>query len=125
MLDLKGIKKAIKEKKIRIKFDLTPQASDGLLEAIIGSQQNLALLNELASARKGCYFYIDVWDSQATLHLMKNDKFSSEDIGVVKEIPNELLVEAVEEQGALNISGEYVINAKIKRWLKKQLSDEK
>ncbi len=67
------------------------------------------------------YFIIDVHDCQAFLCLMRKDK----KIGIVEEIPRKLLLKAIKgEGGAINMSGQYPIDDKVREWLKNQLQKE-
>ncbi len=119
MLNLKELKKN-KEILKKIRFDLTPQNAT-MNGFQIRSPEDWKRLEELAEERTGYYFYVDVWDCQARLLLVKNEKFSSSAVAQIKEIPYELLIEAVNEVWAINRSGAYPINSKIEKWLRKEL----
>ena len=56
--------------------------------------------------------------------LMKNEKYKASPVCEVKEIPNNMLLKAVEEVGMINMSGLYPINGEIEAWLKKELGQE-
>jgi hypothetical protein len=111
MLEQKGIQPQ------EIRWDLTPKTAH--ISGIVASQEEL---EKKVDARVGYYFFISVWDCQASLMLMKNEKYSATVVCEVKEIPNRMLQEAVKEVGMINMSGYYPINTKIEAWLKEKLS---
>jgi hypothetical protein len=116
MLEQKGIQPQ------EIRWDLTPKTAH--ISGIVASQEDWNRLEKEAEARVGYYFFISVWDCQASLMLMKNEKYSATPVCEVKEIPNRMLLKAIEEVGMINMSGNYPINGngEIEAWLKKKLS---
>lgn len=113
MLSLKDIKKN-KEIRTQLRWDLTPE-SNAIGEAIT-SQEDFNRLEKGAEARRGYFFFINVWNFQASLILVKNEKYSSKIIGEIKEMHRNALLEAIAETGGyINRNGLYPINETIKK----------
>ncbi len=73
----------------------------------------------------GFLFYIDKMDKKPALFLMLHTAMGyAETIAKIDEIPDELLVEAIEENKNKEFFGMCPINKKIKEWLKKELGIE-
>jgi len=71
---------------------------------------------------KGYVFYIDTMDVKPILFLMRHTAADyAETLAQIGEIPQELLVEAVEENKAKAYFGMCAINKKVEAWLKKEL----
>ncbi|BCB95800.1 hypothetical protein JZK55_07220 [Dissulfurispira thermophila] len=71
---------------------------------------------------KGYVFYIDTMDKKPILFLMRHTAADyAETLAQIDEIPQELLIEAVEENKDKAYFGMYPINKKIEDWLKKEL----
>lgn len=70
----------------------------------------------------GYVFYIDTLSKKPTLYLMKHSKndFGST-LAIIKEIPEELITEAIIEQKGKEYFGMYPINSKIKDWILKEM----
>lgn len=77
---------------------------------------------EVKPAVKGYVFYIDVTNKKPALYLLRHTAADfAETLAYIKEIPDELLAEAVEENKARLYFNMYPINGKVKAWLKKEL----
>lgn len=71
---------------------------------------------------KGYVFYIDTMDKNPILFLMRHTAGNyAETLAQIDEIPQELLIEAVEENKNKAYFGMYPINKKVEEWLKKEL----
>lgn len=71
---------------------------------------------------KGYIFYIDTIDKKPILFLMRHTAADyAETLAQIDEIPQELLIEAIEENKDKAYFGMYPINKKIEEWLKKEL----
>jgi hypothetical protein len=71
---------------------------------------------------KGYIFYIDTMDKKPSLFLMRHTAADyAETLAHVEEIPQELLIEAIEENKSKAYFGMYPINKKVEEWLKKEL----
>jgi hypothetical protein len=71
---------------------------------------------------KGYVFYIDTMDKKPILFLMRHTAADyAETLAQIDEIPQELLLEAVEENKDKAYFGMYPINKKIEEWLKREL----
>lgn len=116
------LKEFLREKTIR--WDMTPKsAREGIDGAKITSEEEFKRLEEKIEERVGVYFYIDVWDMKAELGAFENKKHGGtsriiedpDEIGITED----MLEKAVDDHGgAVNISGHYPINNKIKDRLK-------
>lgn len=70
----------------------------------------------------GYLFYIDKMGKKPALFLMVHTAMGyAETIAKIDEIPDELLLEAIEENKTKEFFGMCPINEKIKEWLKKEL----
>lgn len=73
-------------------------------------------------AIKGYVFYIDTMDKKPILFLMRHTAADyAETLAQIDEIPQELLLEAVEENKNKAYFGMYPINKKVEEWLKREL----
>lgn len=71
---------------------------------------------------KGYVFYIETsWKKPELFLMMHKSNCYGETIAKIEEIPNELLMEAIEENKDRIKFGMCPINDKIKAWLKKEL----
>ena len=71
---------------------------------------------------KGYVFYIDTMAERPILFLMRHTAADyAETLAQIDEIPQELLVEAVEENKSKAYFGMYPVNKKVEAWLKKEL----
>jgi hypothetical protein len=71
---------------------------------------------------KGYVFYIDTIDKKPALFLMRHTVADyAETLAHVEEIPQDLLMEAIEENKNKAYFGMYPINKKVQEWLKKEL----
>ncbi|MEW6740081.1 MAG: DVU0772 family protein [Nitrospirota bacterium] len=71
---------------------------------------------------KGYVFYIDTMDKKPILFLMRHTAADyAETLAQIDEIPQDLLLEAVEENKNKAYFGMYPINKKVEEWLKKEL----
>ncbi|WP_333655527.1 DVU0772 family protein [Dissulfurispira sp.] len=71
---------------------------------------------------KGYVFYIDTMDKKPILFLMRHTAADyAETLAQIDEIPQDLLLEAVEENKNKAYFGMYPINKKVEDWLKKEL----
>jgi hypothetical protein len=79
--------------------------------------------NEVRPAIKGYVFYIDTTDKKPSLYLLRHTAADfAETLAHIKEIPAELLAEAVEENRARVYFNMYPINEKVAAWLRKELA---
>jgi hypothetical protein len=73
-------------------------------------------------AIKGYVFYIDTTDKKPILFLMRHTTVGyAETAAQIDEIPQELLLEAVEESRDRVYFSMYPINKKVEEWLKREL----
>ncbi len=73
-------------------------------------------------AIKGYIFYIDTMDKKPILFLMRHTAADyAETLARIDEIPQDLLLEAVEENKNKAYFGMYPINKKVEEWLKREL----
>jgi hypothetical protein len=71
---------------------------------------------------KGYVFYIDTMDKKPILFLMRHTAADyAETLAQIDEIPQELLLEAIEENKSKAYFSMYPINKKVEEWLKKEL----
>ncbi len=71
---------------------------------------------------KGYIFYIETFDKRPSLFLMRHTANGyAETVAEIKEVPEELLIKAIEENKDKEFFGMYPINNDIKDWLKKEL----
>jgi hypothetical protein len=71
---------------------------------------------------KGYVFYIDTMDKKPILFLMRHTAADyAETLAQIDEIPQDLLLEAVEENKNKAYFGMCPINKKVEEWLKKEL----
>jgi hypothetical protein len=75
---------------------------------------------------RGYIFYIDkMAEKKPTLFLLCHTTMGyAETVGMIEEIPDELITEAIEENRDREYFGMYPINKKIEMWLKKELGTE-
>jgi hypothetical protein len=70
----------------------------------------------------GYFFYIDIINKKPALFLMRHTSADyAETIARIDEIPDELLIESVDENKDKQYFGMYPINNKVENWLKKEL----
>ena len=87
------------------------------------TMEEILQFKKQSEERQGYFFYIDVWEETPTLLLKQQGKTVSEVIGKIEEIPEKMLLEAIEDtEGAIDANGEYPINEAIKSWLKQKLA---
>ena len=117
------IREKIRTRELVIDWELTP-------ETVLGSifefetPEDLEVFEMGRVETTGHYFCINVWDRKARLLLMESTVDIAFAVGEVREIPEDLLVEAIKEAGAtVNLSGHYPINQGVRRWLKEALLD--
>lgn len=71
---------------------------------------------------KGYIFYIETVGTSPVLYLMRHTAGNyAETLGQIDEIPQDLILESIEENKAKMYSGMCPINNKVKDWLKKEL----
>lgn len=71
---------------------------------------------------KGYVFYIDAMDKKPILFLMRHTAADyAETLAQIDEIPQEFLLEAIEENKAKAYFSMYPVNKKVEEWLKKEL----
>lgn len=71
---------------------------------------------------KGYIFYIDAMEEKPRLFLMRHTAAEyAETLAEVEEIPEDLLLDAIEENKDKEYFKMYPINEKIKDWLKREL----
>ncbi|NIA09614.1 MAG: hypothetical protein GWP10_07770 [Nitrospiraceae bacterium] len=108
----------------QIHRDMTPQSSmAGIDGATITSKEDLDRINQLLKDRAGYYFYIDVWNCRAQLHIMHTRETGNATSGAVEiDIPDEMIMDAIHEQGgAINWSGHYAISDGIRERLQQAM----
>jgi hypothetical protein len=74
---------------------------------------------------KGYLFYIDTIDEKPALFLMRHTYSDcAETVAKIDEIPEELLLKAIDENKDKEYFSMYPINKNVENWLKKQLGIE-
>lgn len=77
---------------------------------------------EIRRRIKGYVFYIDTAGDTPMLFLMRHTAMDyGETLALIEEIPQGLLIEAIEENRDKEYFKMYPINQKIKEWLKKEI----
>ena len=106
-----------------IQWHVTPA-----MVAEIHNQQEIHSLKDLlqfkhrSDAMQGYFFYIEVWDGIAHLLLKEQGKNISKVVGKIEEIPEKMLLDALEEAGgSLREQGSYPITGEIKACLLQHL----
>lgn len=99
----------------KVRFDITPQM---IMEP---------LFNEKGELKKkdlsGYFFYIETEGERPALMLMKVSKTSAvKSVGIIKELPEDMIKRAMENPVLPPVHGMYAINEEIKEWLKKTLN---
>ena len=126
-MKFKEIIEKVKSGEIKLRWDLTPQRYTERISGVeMSSQKDIEEMYQRIEEKTGCYFYVDVWDMRAQLFLACNNEKGNGKAEVVEGAPvsNDILVQAIEEAGgAINRSGWYPINDKIKKILKKALEN--
>jgi len=112
--------KALQKIADQIRWDATPASqATGIDNVSIATKEDFEQIKRTLAHRSGYYFYIDVWNCNATLciaHDTADGKTVSEPVEV--SIPDNLLDVAVYAQGgAINLSGWYAINDEIRHYL--------
>lgn len=71
---------------------------------------------------KGYIFYIDTMDKKPILFLMRHTAADyAETLAQIDEIPQDLLLEAIEENKSKAYFSMYPINKRVEEWLKREL----
>lgn len=71
---------------------------------------------------KGYVFYIDTMDKKPILFLMRHTAADyAETLAQIDEIPQDLLLEAIEENKSKAYFSMYPINKRVEEWLKREL----
>jgi len=127
-MEFKDLIAKVKNDEMKLRWNLSPQTyADGISGVEITSQADIDRLYKQMKEKAGCYFLIDVWNMKANLAVACNKEDGSGSVEVIENhpVPYNLLVKAVEKQGgAINISGMYAIDDKIRHILKKALGEE-
>lgn len=122
MWSMPEIRERVSSGDLTIRWDLTPEKALGG-QFVIRSPGDLERYKAAHISRMGHYFYIDVWDWRARVFLMEVGENTASVVGFVDEIPEELAAQAVEEVGrAINMSGHYPVNEKVRKWLESALA---
>jgi len=111
--------------KSRIHWGMTPMSyAEGIDGVFIKDKEGLDRLRDMLKERAGYYFYIDVWNCNASLHIMKNavDGTATSEAVEGIDIPDEMLNAAINEQGGMiNLSGHYAIGDEIEKLLRRAI----
>lgn len=127
-MKVKELKDFVEDKTIH--WDMTPQsAREGVDGVEIISKEELEELNKKIEERIGVYFYVDVWNMNARLGIFENKKHGGTSRVIENfdnlEISEDMLEGCIHDVGgALNISGHYPINEKVKEKLKDHLVED-
>ena len=76
---------------------------------------------ELIDRTQGFLFYIDYMDDICELMVLKTYQLRSKTIGEVENVPEQMLLDAVNREGVKDIGGMYPIDEKLESWLKEKL----
>lgn len=100
----------------RIKLEVTPQM---VMEPRFQSKpEDLQKLKEIS----GFVFYIETQCTPPALMLMKVGKSDiTTTVGMIEEIPSELIQRAIDNPVHKSVHGMYAITDEIREWLKKEL----
>jgi len=106
----------------QIHWDMKPR--ERIRRTGMETQEEMERIEKQLQARIGYYFYIDVRNRQPVLYLYENyPDGSGRFVAEITEIPEQMLHEAVQEAGGkMETDNRYPINARIKTWLKNQIS---
>jgi len=107
-----------------LRWDLTPQTAN-ISSYIVACQSDLDRLNKLLAEKAGYYFYVDVWNCQATLALMHNKVDGGGTSHRIEGFESPLLEKAVYQAGGwINMSGWYPLSKQLITLLKRKLGVE-
>jgi hypothetical protein len=98
-----------------LRFDVTPELL--FKPRFVSTKDDCGLINET----QGFMFYIDYMEKAPSLMLMKTYNLTSKTVGEVRDVPVELLMDAVKKEGVKSITGMYPIDDKLEGWIKKEL----
>ena len=117
----------IREIRNRIHWGMTPMSyASGINDVTIASKEDIDAVHERLKERAGYYFYIDVWNCAASLHIMKNnaDGSATSEAAEGIDIPEDMISAALEDQGGMiNLSGHYAISDEIEKFLRGRLDE--
>ncbi|MBI4843885.1 MAG: hypothetical protein HY809_06125 [Nitrospirae bacterium] len=68
----------------------------------------------------GYMLYVDAGDEKPALVIMKNRFTISRTVGIIKDAPEELLLDSVKCGEAESVAGMYPLSPKLEAWLKKE-----
>ncbi len=107
-----------------LRWDLTPQTmspgKNGTYE--VNGPEDFERFKQLLAEKAGYFFYVDVWNCQARLALMKNDEDGGGKSEVITDFESPLLRSAVYQVGgSITTSGWYPLSSRLKNLLKKRL----
>jgi excisionase family DNA binding protein len=111
----------------KIDWDQTPQKAHAYdTEGFLLPQDVERFMEEINKNkdRDEYMFYINVCNMSCSLHLMHNLEDNSIGIDSIEDIPEKLLIEAVQKVGMINMSGHYPITPQIITWLKKAMEKD-
>ncbi len=100
---------------LHLRWDLTPEQV--FTPRMIQSKEDFEALNKLHKEQVGFYFYVDVWNCNASLalmHVKPDASMTSERIEITEELEDELIQAIEEAGGAINMSGHYPLSEKLK-----------
>ena len=108
----------------QLRWDLTPQTASigdhGSYE--ITCQGDIDRINQMLAEKAGYYFYVDVWNCQAHLAIMRNKAEGSGTMHRIEDFDSPLLEKAVYQAGGMiNLSGWYPLSNRLKTLLQKKL----
>ena len=104
----------------KLRWDLTPQTAN-IVSYEVNSPEDFERLKQLLKSLEGYYFYVDVWNCQARLALMKNDEDGGGRSEVI-DFDSPLLRSAVYQAGGnITTSGWYPLSTRLVSLLKRRL----
>ncbi len=99
----------------RIRFDVTPQM---IMEPIFDEKGKIKKRD-----LSGCVFYIETAGERPALMLLRVSRINTvKTIGIIEEIPEEMLNRAIANPVHPPVNGMYAITEEIKEWLRKTLN---
>src|SRR5690554_2885193 len=101
-----------------LRWDLTPQSAS-ITGYTLTSQADFDRLNELLAQKAGYYFYVDVWNCQARLVLMRNYANGNGRAEVIEDYDNVELLEASVD--CITCSGHYPITTELEDDLRRKI----